>query len=227
MSDGRYKYTLLLSSLPVHPVDLFSAKLPPVSRIQLDRRLALLDADDADDLARIERLLHWSKMKAMDDASIVKYGMSELEAIKNSFLREVVMWRLEMRTILTALRRRRDGADRMPDAYFYGFGNRLRFMSKHWREADFGIGHLMPWVGQANALIENDDSLALEKLLLEEVWRHYARIGQDHYFDFPAVVIYVLRWDVIYRWSSYDAEQALMRFDELVETGMADVSIEF
>lgn len=227
MNGSDFKYTLLLSSLSVHPPDLFSARQPPVSRIQLDKRLALLDADDAEDLERIEALLHWSKMKEMDDDAIVTFGKAAWGSIKSPFLREIVMWRLELRTILTALRRRRDGENPLPDALFHGFGDRLRFIKQHWRETDFGMGHLLPWIGQANELIEQDRPLELEKLMLELVWRHYERVGGGHYFDFPAVVIYVLRWDVIHRWSNYDKDQALMRFDELITAGLDGVSIEF
>lgn len=60
MIGKRFKYTMLLTSLPPHAPDLFSTTQTPVSRIQLDKRLALLDDRDAEDLRRIEALLHWS-----------------------------------------------------------------------------------------------------------------------------------------------------------------------
>lgn len=226
MSGANYKYTLLLSSLPVHPTELFETRQPPISRIQLDKRLALLDSEDAEDLARIEALLHWSKMKELDDEAVVKQGMLMWHAIRNPFLKELVMWRLELRTILTALRRRRDGKRLSLVAPFIGFGERLRFIKKHWRESAFGMDSLLPWVRQASELIEQDRPLELEKLILELIWRHYQRAGQGHYFDFPAVVIYVLKWDVINRWTHYDEEQAVLRFDELVSAGLDGVSIE-
>ncbi len=227
MSRWNFKYTLLLNSLPVHPVDLFEARQPPVSRIQLDKRLALLDAEDAEDLARIEALLHWSKMKELNDEAIVQQGMADWHSIRSPFLKEIVMWRLELRTILSALRRRRDDVILAADKHFYGFGDRLRFIRQHWRESALGLASIVPWVRQASELIEQDRSLELEKLMLEVVWRHYERVGQGHYFDFPAVVIYVLKWDVINRWSSYDKEHAMLRFDELISTGLEGVSIEF
>ena len=227
MIADDFKYTLLLSSLPVHSTDLFSARQPPVSRIQLDRRLTLLDAEDSADLARIEALLHWSKMKEMDDEAILRKGSAELASIKSTFLRKIVRWRLELRTILTALRRRRDGEKPSSDGAFQGFGDHPRFIKQHWREPDFGMSHLLPWIVQANELIEQGRPLELERLLLDVVWKHYQREGNGHYFDFPAVVIYVLRWDVIHRWVSYDNEQALIRFDELITAGLDGVSVEF
>jgi hypothetical protein len=73
----------------------------------------------------------------------------------------------------------------------------------------------------------NNETLALDKLLLNLSWQYYARLNRGHYFDFPAVVLYVLRWDMIHRWVSYDADRALLRFNELVNAGMAEVSLEY
>ncbi|MGR9115045.1 MAG: DUF2764 family protein [Gammaproteobacteria bacterium] len=213
---------MLLSSLPLHPTDLFSAQQTPVSRIQLDRRLALLDEADAWDLARIESLLHWSRIRDQEDNVIIRQDMSEVDAINSDFLREIVLWRLELRTIMSALRKRHAGESLVPTS-FHGFGKWPDLMVKHWQEKDFGIGYLLPWIYEANDLIEQNKTFELEKLLLNLVWRHYARVGSHHYFDFPAVVIYVLRWDVINRWSGYNKDIAIQRFDDLVMAGLSDV----
>lgn len=222
-----FKYTLLLSSLPVQPAELFSSRLPVISRIQLDKRLALLDADDAADLARIEGLLHWSKMHEWDDATIIKAGERELTLIRSDFLRDIVCWRLELRTLLTALRRRHAGENITAADPFYGFGGHLQFIRRYWQKPDFGLGNTLPWIKQAQQFIAEDKPLELDKLMLELNWQHYARLSVGHYFDFPAVVLYVLRWYLINRWVSYDKDRALLRFNELINAGMAGVSLEF
>lgn len=222
-----FKYTLLLSSLPVQPAELFSSRLPVISRIQLDKRLALLDAEDAADLARIEGLLHWSKMAAGDDAAIISAGERELALVRSAFLRDIVSWRLELRTLLTALRRRHAGERITPADPFYGFGGHLRFIHRYWQKPDFGLGNSLPWIKQAQQLIAEDNPLALDKLMLELNWKHCARLSLGHTFDFPAVVLYVLRWYLINRWVSYDKDRALLRFNELINAEMADVSLEF
>lgn len=226
MINQRFKYTLLISSLPVQPINLFYSKLPAISRIQLDKRLSLLDAADAADLARIEGLLHWSKMHESDDATIVKTGQAELAMVRSDFLRDIILWRLELRTLLTALRRRHAGAALCPQP-FYGFGACLPYIVGNWQKPDFGLGITQPWIKQAQQFITEEKTLALDKLMLELNWRHYARLSLGHYFDFPAVVLYVLRWDLINRWISYDKDRASLRFNELVTAGMANVSLEF
>lgn len=222
-----YKYTLLLSSLPVQPAELFTSKLPVISRIQLDKHLTMLDAEDAADLARIEGLLHWSKMHEFDDATIIKTGQKELAAIRSDFLREIVSWRLELRTLLTALRRRHAGETLTPNDTFYGFGEHLQYIRRHWQKPDFGLGYTLPWIKLAQQYIVDDKPLALDKMMLDINWKHYHRLSVGHYFDFPAVVLYVLRWYLINRWVSYDKDRALLRFNELINAGMTDVSLEF
>lgn len=225
MINARFKYTMLLSSLPLHPTHLFSAKQTPVSRIQLDNRLALLDDSDARDLMRIEKLLHWSKIiTVQEDEGLVLQDKAELASIQNDFLRQIVLWRLELRTLISAMRRRHAGETSAPSV-FHGFGDWPRLIKQHWHEKDFGIGYLLPWIHDANSLMEQNKTFELEKMLLNLVWQHYARVGSHHYFDFPAVVIYVLRWDVINRWSSYDKDLAIQRFDELIVEGLAGVTL--
>jgi len=223
--NDRFKYAMLLSSLPLHPANLFAAKQLPVSRIQLDKRLAWLDADDARHLEQIEMLVHWSKISDQPDDLLFKHARTELDAIDSAFLKEIVLWRLELRTLMSALRRRHSGETSAPTPAFRGFGKWPALIIRHWQEKDFGIGHLQPWLPKASDLIEQNKTYELEKMLLNRVWQHYSRIGCYHYFDFPAVVIYVLRWDIINRWSSYNKEQGLARFDELVSAGLADVSM--
>ena len=222
-----FKYTLLLSSLPVQPADLFSTKILPISRIQLDKRLSLLDAQDAEDLVRIESLLHWSKMRESDDdETIITTGLAELANVRSQFLRDIVLWRLELRTLLTALRRKHAGETLPPTEPFYGFGNRLHLIRSNWQKPDFGLGQALPWLKQAQQLMADNQTLALDKLMLSLSWQHFNRLSRGHYFDFPAVVLYVLRWDLIHRWVSYDQDRALLRFNELVCAAMADVSLE-
>ena len=227
MINQGFKYTLLLSSLPVQPAEMFTSRLPVISRIQLDKRLALLDAKDAEDLARIEGLLHWSKMHDWDDATIINTGLTELALIRSQFLRDIVSWRLELRTLLTALRRKHGGETITAEDPFYGFGSHLQFIRRNWQKPDFGLGNTLPWLKQAEKLIAEDKPLELDKLMLELNWKHYARLSVGHYFDFPAVVLYVLRWYLINRWVSYDKDRALLRFNELIIAGMADVSLDF
>ncbi len=66
----------------------------------------------------------------------------------------------------------------------------------------------------------------LERLLLATIWNHLERLSDGHHFDFAAVVIYVMRWDLVARWTGYHGEEAAQRFDALVAAGMAGIDLD-
>ena len=219
--SSNFDYTLLITSLPPHPQALFTTKAP-ISRIQLNRRLSLLSEKDSLDLAQIEALLHWSKMSELTDSHLLRQGTHLIGSMASPCLKELLLWRLQLRTLIAALRYRHQGLTFDSHQSFIGFGNYLRHIHQHWQQPDFGLSYLIPWLNEANTLLIKGQSLALEKLILNQVWLHYQRIAQEHYFNFEAVVIYVLRWDIIQRWQCYDKEEAIRRFDALVLAGLTD-----
>ena len=62
---AEQRYVTLMASLPYHG-RLFGARQTPLSRFQLDKRLAWLEPHDAEMLARIEGILRWSKNLLLD-----------------------------------------------------------------------------------------------------------------------------------------------------------------
>jgi len=214
-----------MTSLPPHKTRLFDENIVPISRIQLNKRLKLLDEKDAADLLRIEGLLHWSQMKNDIDQQFVKSTLASIESIDNQFIKDIVIWRLEVRIILAALRIRQQGSKQAPAKKILGFDCWHYYISHYWNEPDFGLGKQCPWLVEANAFMLANQSLQLEKLLLKMVWEHYHRQNFGHYFNFEAVIIYVLRWDIVSRWYSNDKEVAVKRFNDLVDKGLQKVDL--
>lgn len=142
--------------------------------------------------------------------------------IAHPFVRDLVTWRLELRTLMAALRRRRRG-DPAPVDDRWGFGRWLGQIRRNWGESGFRLEGAFPWLPEANRLMDAGDAVGLERLLLVTNWNHLERISDGHHFDFEAVVIYVMRWDLVARWTSYEGEQAARRFDALVAAGMKGV----
>jgi hypothetical protein len=225
MMPRRCKYTLFLSSLPRHPERLFSAKRIPISGSQLDRRLQLLEASDAVELQRIRTLARGSRFKDETEETVLLKYREMVDLIRDVEMRRLALWLLELRTLLSALRLRQAGAEAPKKKQYKGFGIWPDYIEKNWHQNDFGVGHHLPWLMESHALIAAGKPYELEKFLLELVWRHYAKAGSRHYFDFEAVAIYVLRWDLIRRWLNHHADQALERFDKLVEAGLKDCGL--
>lgn len=216
------KYTMLVTSLPAHKNKVFDEKQIPLSRIQLNKRLALLDEKDAADLLKIEQLLHWSHIKTDINQVFVNETIDSINSINNDFIKNIIIWRLELRIILAALRMRHQGQKTLPVKKIFGFDYWYFMMSKYWHQPDLGLAKQLSWLPEANKLLIANKSLQLEKFLFSVVWDHYRQVSLGHYFNFEAVIIYILRWDIIDRWTSYDKEIAIQRFNELIETELQD-----
>ncbi len=223
MTDS-HRYAMLMNTLPYHG-SLFAAKQTPLSRLRLQQRLRLLEPEDATRLATVSQLLDWTHQEqARSDIEIMAWARDQVAEIDNAFARDLVVWRLELRTLIAALRRRHHG-EPSPHNNRWGFGRWLGQIRRNWSEPGFRLEGVFPWLAEAERHIVANDALALERLLLGVVWSHLERISDGHYFDFEAVVIYLMRWDLIARWTSHDGDEAERRFAELVDAALADVDL--
>ena len=215
------QYVTLITSLPPHIPKLYATRQTPISRIKLEERLQMLEPDHAQDLAVIENLVHWDRMAiATTDEQMLLRGIETMQHLNNAFIKDIICWRLEERTAVAALRRRGLGLNAPTEGVRWGFGRWVRQIESHWHEPAFALEKSLPWLPEAHRLLTEKKYLAMERLLLSLVWDYYGRAVAGHYFDFEAVVVYVLRWNVIERWSRYNSEVAAHRLDVMVESGL-------
>ena len=102
----------------------------------------------------------------------------------------------------------------------WGFGRWVGHITRNWTDPDFRLGGVFPWLGEADRLMRADDTVALERLILEQAYRRLQRQAGEHEFDFEAVVRYVLKWNIVDRWGRYNSEAAARRFEKLAEAGL-------
>jgi len=225
MIKPQVDYAMLMASLPPHALSLWDDKNKSLSQVQLERHLTLLQPEDKQMLAKIESVLHWAKMPSIKEAKeIAKSSEQLLQSVQTPFLQEIIIWRLQIRTIIAAIRQRKLNGELAEKDEGIGYGDLPRIIKKNWQIDDFALSNRFPWVNEANQLFNSNECVALEKLLLNLSWRHYEKMGQGHYFDFEAVIIYVLRWDIINRWSQNDTEKAMQQFEHLVEVALGSES---
>ncbi len=212
---------MLMASLP--PLgDLFGQQQTPLTEVQLQHRLRYLIAEDSKTLSQIEQLVRRSKQPAeWTDAQIVGSTKALLDHLKSNTLKQAVEFVINLRTIVAALRRRRLGENSPPKSE-WGFSPWIKRIERHWTEPDFGLGSAVHWLPEARRLWDGDDSVELERLILVQSWKQFSRLSNGHYFDFPAVVLYVLRWSLINRRVNYDRENAQKRFNSLIDDGIAN-----
>ncbi len=213
-------YAMLLSSLPYHG-PLFGARQTPLSRIRLRQRLKLLTPDDLQAVDTLQQILEWvAHGQRHDDAQILAYAKRRIPDIHSPFVRELLEWRLEFRTLVAALRRSHYGRPAPTAAEAWGYGRWKQHIERHWTEPYFRLERVYGWLPEGVRQLQAGNSSGLERVLLGAVWDHLERLSDGHHFDFEAVVIYVQRWDLIARWTQYDGNAAVRHFDELVAAGL-------
>ena len=216
------QYVTLMASLP-YLGELFEAQQTPLSRFKLEARLKMLSEEDAERLQQMQSLIRWHYLPiSRTDAEIVAAADQFFAQVKNPLLREIVAFRLELHTVVAALRRRKRGEESAPVGEPWGYGRWVQHIERHWAEPAFRLQGNFPWLLEAQQLLYADESVALERLLFSYVWHRLGQLGAEHYFDFEAVVIYVMRWDLIDRWVRYDGQLAVERFKNLVDAGVGE-----
>lgn len=214
-------YAMLLASLP-HLGDMFSASQPPVSRTRLEKRLAMMEPEARAELEEITSLLCWHRAdESMTTEAI--FARAEAYVIRHhgTFLAWLIQERMEMRSVIAALRLRGRGAGNAAIYRAIGFGEMGAVLARHYQEEDFGLSFRYPWLRQGTALLASGDVLGFERLILGTVWQQLERLHYDHHFTLEAVVLYVLRWDILERWTQYNAAQAVQRFEHLKEAALS------
>ncbi|WP_179379330.1 hypothetical protein [Jannaschia marina] len=212
-------YVSLMAGLP-GPERLFRAKQPPLSRLRLEKRLAVLAPEDRAVLDRIERLLDWGGYAMDEDAGELAHrARAATLATRSATLRAVIRERLDLRTAVAALRMRRDGAGPPPPGWS---PSRLaRIVAANWSDPTFALELRVPGLRELAALIDARAPLPAERKILEIAHAQLSRHAMRHHFDLEAVVLYVLRWTIFDRWARADARAATARFDALTAQALA------
>lgn len=209
------QYYQLVASLPRLP-RFYAAERLPISPQRLEERLALLEVEDASDLALAQSLVSWpAHPTGRSEAEAIALSDHVLANVKNRELHDFVVYRLELRTVMAALRRRRRG-DPPPSGIRWAVSDRSDWIERHWSEPHFGLGLVLPWIPAARDHLEKGEAAALERLLMTQTWTRLERIAERFPFGFEEVFAYVFRWDIVQRWLTYESTAATRRFGSLV-----------
>lgn len=220
---NQYQYTALICSLPACD-KLFASRQTPISRFQLQRRLKLLDNEDARDIAILGEILDWFRHPLpRTDHELISLIHCLAPEIQSASLRQYIEWRLEFRTLVAALRQKHRGI-RLADENVWSsawLGNRwVKHIIKHWQEPGFGLEKQLPWLPELTELLESEQAVELEKFILALVWDWLEKKSFGHEFDLEAVAIYRMRWDLVSRWTSYHKSPANDKFCQLLDMAL-------
>jgi hypothetical protein len=210
MAHGRNYYTLI-ASLPALP-SRFDVDRCPITWPRLEQRLRLLEPDDAETLRRLIDFLAWDRQPLdRTDADVIVRHKSLLETIRHPLVRQIVDDRMDMRTIISGLRRRRLNQGPPP-----GVGRWTETIRRRWNEPQFGLQTRYPWIVKLEQLLNDDELDEADRLILSVNWERWKRAAANYHFTFDAVLLYVARWAIVNRWTSRNAQLGRDRITKTV-----------
>jgi len=205
-------YYTLMASLPPLPTR-FDVQRLPISPARLEGRLKMLEPEDATVVDALRTFLFWDRHRRdWSDGEVVERYDQLMQNLENSVAREIVEFRMDTRTILSGLRRRRCGLPPPP-----GVGPWTGHIRRHWQQRDFSLGWRFPWIDEIETLLDTDHLLRIHHILLDHAWQHWCRLAEEHVFDFESLLLYLARWEVMARWTNLDSSLGATRFEELIE----------
>lgn len=221
-------YYMLVSSLPQLPVRFDSGRLP-ISWATLNERLQLLHPADRQVTRQLGLYFLWDSqpLDRTDDEVVARYH-ELLAGASNPLVRHLIQSRTEMRLLLSAIRRQRRGLP--PPSWAgkvkgcEGLTNSLR---KAWSHPQLGLGARYPWVEAFTRFYDSGDAGEAQWVLFAQRWRDWTRIAEQHTFSFEAVIAYLVRWEIIDRWTSQNAEAGYGRFANLIEETLGEYATAF
>ncbi len=215
------QYIELLSSLP-HLADPFRYHRSAITRVQLQKRMTMLDPQDLHWLQKLSEAFYWGDITLQEDEQgLIRKANKFLYGIPYADVQEWLQWRMDIRTVMAATRRRKQGAEAPGLHESWGYGGYTRHIRNNWSSPCFKLEHRFPWLPEVMSYMESGESFKVERVLLSAVWRYYSTQTPLTPYGFSAVFLYVVKWDLVDRWCKYSAERARVNFDQLVTGSLA------
>jgi hypothetical protein len=210
-------YYMLVTSLPALPRS-FEVDRVPITLPRLEHRLKMLSPEDAQVVTQLRAILIWDQQRRdHTDEEVISHYDQFMSTMANRLACDIVSFRMDLRTIMSGLRRRRRGLLPPP-----GVGQWADSIRRNWDHPQFKLAWQHPWIAEVDRLLGTTDCLPVERILLGVSWKHWTRLAEQHYFDFEAVLLYLARWEILSRWVSQDAKHGQQRFAQLVTESLSE-----
>lgn len=216
-------YYMLVSSLPQLPSGFDSGRLP-ISWPALRDRLRMLEPSDSEVTRQVGLYFLWDRqpLDRTDDEVIDRY-LALMRNTSNHLVRHLVRSRTEMRLIISCIRCRAAGDG--PPKWIDRIADRespLAQVRKHWFEPNFHLGVHHRWVEVFRKHLEAGEMREAQRAVFDERWKDWTRIAQRYTFSFEAIIAYLVRWEIIDRWTSQNTAAGKARFNQLIEETLGE-----
>jgi len=216
---SHYMFVASLPPLPSH----FGTGPIPITAQTLHHRLQLLDDEDRATVEQLADFFRWDRqpLDRTDAEVLAKHRQLNTE-IRNPMIRRVILHRFEMRTLVAAIRCRRDGISppEMPDLPV------AESIRRYWDHPFFRLDSRYSWLVPFCKALDDGCPQQAQYELFNELWGLWSRLNQETHFSLESIVLYLARWEILRRWASQNADVGRQRFDDLVD-GVLQQSINF
>ncbi|WP_182866829.1 DUF2764 family protein [Stieleria mannarensis] len=206
-------YYTLIASLPPLPRDFDDGPIP-ITAATLWHRLSMLGQRDREIIQQVSDFFRWDRQpRDRSDAEIRDTHRRLVSEIRHPLVARLVNHRIEMRTVVAALRCQRDG---LPQPEFPELPLSV-WIRRHWDEPCFRLNHRFDWLSRFCQALDDDQPKRAQWHLFTELWNLWCRLDDHYNFTFESVVLYLARWEILHRWASQDEQRGRQRFNDLVE----------
>ena len=178
----RREYYTLISSLP--PLKKFDqAERLPINMERLKERLNMLWPEDLKLVESVASFIIWHRQPTVrSDKEMFTVYKKLMESIVNPVIKEMINLRIDIRTIVVALRRRHKDLPAPKAGELWGLGRWVRHIERHWDDHNLRLAAVYPWISQASEYLENGNALELERLQMNQIWNGMDRLADKNYF---------------------------------------------
>jgi hypothetical protein len=207
---SRLYYTLV-ASLPALPPH-FDVDRAPITRPRLLERLKMLEPEDAALVDLWMNFVLWDQqvLDRKDEEFAAKYESIQNQ-ISNATLRKMFEVRMDTRTIIAAVRRRRAGLS--PPTIIGQWVEQIR---RNYDHPEFRMQTRFDWIAKFSACLESGDALQAQWVLFDNNYRLWTSMAERYTFSFESVLLYLARWEIIDRWTSRDPQAGQERFETMI-----------
>lgn len=208
-------YYMLITSLP-YLKRFDKIERLPISRERLIQRLKSLEPEDYQIANMTANFIAWRNQPVGRSNSDIAdhYNKWVWQIFESPLLAPLFQFSVDQRTIMVALRRRQLGLPSSQAGEPWGVGHLVGHIERHWEDPTFNLAARYPWIQQVSTYLKEGESLKLDHLLMKQVWDRIDRLLFKNNFGLEAVIAYLLKWDLIQQWLSYNVEEAKSRIEE-------------
>ncbi len=214
------RYYQLITSLPLLQGKLGS-DFEVMTRIGFDKKLDQLSEDDKGMVKELEDFLIWEKhsMDRATDSEFRSKAIALQHRYTNKTFLEIIKFATQRRLLLGLLRKRKNGLEQAPDSKEYWAFPEIEYNIKHyWNQTDFGLKSLNTNIAGVDTLLQDNQSLELEKQMMEMVWNYCDKLSHGHYFDIDFIMLYAIRRSIVQRWGIATTPQDITeKFERLAQ----------